>query len=149
MKGVDFPAQRGFLAGGLVRMDHPFPSSLIECRYCLAERGFRIRGVFAHHQHFYMESERFRMSLLAGCVPIKVVPPDQVVPPGLVFGGLVLSETDVAQRLHAFDFRAIRRRFRDDFRGLPGLSESLATFLRKRGILPSDAESSENVRVAA
>ena len=122
---------------------------LNETQYEAVLRRCRFHVWCAHHRHFYMESERFRMSLLAGCVPIKVVAPEQAVPAGLVFGDLVLSEADVAQRLRAFDFRAVRRRFRDDFRSLPGLSESLATFLRTRGILPPDAEFSESVREAA
>jgi len=93
----------------------------------------------AHHTHFYMESERFRMSLLAGCVPIKVVPPGQPVPPGLALGSFVLSENEVARRLREYDFRAMRRRFRDAFRSLPSLKDSLAAYFTARGIMEAGA----------
>jgi len=107
----------------------------------------------SHHKHFYMEGERFRMSLLAGCVPIKVVPNDQPVPSGMPFRSLVLSEAEVVKHLREFDFRVVRRRFRDDFRNLPGLTESLAAFLMARGIVDSQAVTragvSSAMRVAA
>jgi hypothetical protein len=122
---------------------------LNEAQYATVLRRCRYHIWCAHHKHFYMESERFRMSLLAGCVPIKVVAADQAVPPGLVFGELVLSEADVARRLRTFDFRAVRHRFREEFRNLPSLSESLAMFLRKRGILLQDAQAPDNLRQAA
>ncbi len=122
---------------------------LNEAQYDAVLRRCRYHIWCAHHEHFYMESERFRMSLLAGCVPIKIVPAGHAVPSGVVFGELVLSENEIAQRLRTFDFRAVRRQFREDFHGLPGLCESLGGFLTSRLILPPEAETFENRRQAA
>ena len=83
----------------------------------------------SHHHSFYMESERFRMSLLAGGVPVKVLsrplPPGQAVP----FPYLMVEEAELAERLSSFDFQAVRRRFRDDFRRVKALRVGLADFL--------------------
>jgi hypothetical protein len=122
---------------------------LNEAQYAAVLRRCRYHVWCAHHGHFYMESERFRMTLLAGCVPIKVVPADQPIPPGIVFPDLLLSESEVGQRLRALDFRTVRRRFREGFRGLPGLSESLAAFLSRRGIIGADGPISGVERAAA
>src|SRR5207248_3558879 len=89
----------------------------------------------SHHAHFYMESERFRMSLLAGSVPVKVVPDRKAVPPRLLFDYLVLDEEEVAGRLREMDFAAVRRRFRDDFRAVPGVAAGLAGYLVAAGVL--------------
>src|SRR5262249_8445025 len=84
---------------------------------------------------FYMESERFRMSLLAGSVPVKVVRDRKVVPGGLSFDYLVLDEEEVAGRLREMDFRAVRQRFRDDYRAVPGVAAGLAGYLAAAGVL--------------
>jgi len=92
----------------------------------------------SHHAHFYMESERFRMSLLAGSVPVKVVRDRKVVPGGLSFDYLVLDEEEVAGRLREADFRAVRQRFRDDYRAVPGVAAGLAGYLVAAGVLRPD-----------
>lgn len=92
----------------------------------------------SHHGHFYMESERFRMSLLAGSVPVKVVADRRVVPGRLRFDYLVLDEEEVAGRLRDMDFAAVRRRFRDDYRALPGIAAGLAGYLVAAGVLRPD-----------
>jgi hypothetical protein len=95
----------------------------------------------SHHAHFYMESERFRMSLLAGSVPVKVVPDRKAVPARLLFDYLVLDEEEVAGRLREMDFQAVRRRFRDDFRAVPGIAAGVAGYLVAAGVLrPGEAE---------
>ena len=79
----------------------------------------------SHHDWFYMEGERFRQSLLAGGVPIKVVvsPPDTVQP--LPFSYLLVSEERLAETVQAMDFAAIRQRATDEICALPLLEESL------------------------
>jgi hypothetical protein len=89
----------------------------------------------SHHDHFYMESERFRMSVLAGAVPVKVVPGGAAMPRGLCFEYLVCPAAEVTRRLRGLDFHQVRRRFRDDYRDLPGLAAGLAGFLEERGVL--------------
>jgi hypothetical protein len=91
----------------------------------------------SHHQHFYLESERFRMSVLAGCVPLKVVAEDQDVPSDVPFDYLILREEEVAGKMRQYDFHDIRRRFYADFLTFPSLAAGLAKFLSAQGILPS------------
>lgn len=83
----------------------------------------------SHHGNFYMESERFRMSLLAGGVPIKVVakarPGGEAVP----FDYLMIEREAVGRALKSLDFEQTRRRFREDFRRLKVLKAGLADYL--------------------
>ncbi len=104
-----------------------YESVLRNCRYHLW---------YSDRSHFCLESERFRLSLLAGCVPIKVVSEDQDRPSHLPFDYLVLRESDAAERMRQFNFHELRRRFRADFLTLPSLAEGLAKFLRSRSLLP-------------
>lgn len=83
----------------------------------------------SHHEAFYLESERFRMSLLAGSVPVKVVSDSRHVRPDLPFSYLTIEATDLAERLRSFDFKEMRQRFRHDFRQLKPLRVGLAEFL--------------------
>jgi glycosyltransferase involved in cell wall biosynthesis len=92
----------------------------------------------SHHPHFYMESERFRDSLLTGSVPLKVVdrPPDasRVFP----FEHLVAAHDGAPAWVRAIDYGAAWARFRDEFLGLPSLEEGLAAFV---GVAPpADAD---------
>lgn len=89
---------------------------------------------FSHRQHFCLESERFRMSLLTGCVPIKVISEDEDRPRSLPFDYLVLRESEAAERIRRFDFYEIRRRFRADFLAFPSLARGLATFLTAQSL---------------
>lgn len=106
-------------------------------QYDTVMRKSRYQVWCSHHQHFYMESERFRMSLLAGCVPLKVVSDDHEMPPHLPFDYLVLRESEVARQMRQYDFREIRRRFYGDFLAFPSMAASLAKFLTSQAILPA------------
>lgn len=79
----------------------------------------------SHHEHFYMESERFRQSLLAGAVPVKVLLDAREPNASLPFAYLLLDEAGFTTALRAFDFAATRRRFTDEYRALPSLAESI------------------------
>ena len=89
----------------------------------------------SHHGAFYVESERFRMSLLAGSVPIKVVSDASHIRPDMPFSYLTIEVRELAERLRCFAFQATRQRFRDDFRQLKPLREGLAEFLSTVGVL--------------
>jgi hypothetical protein len=82
----------------------------------------------AHHPGFYVEGERFRRSLLAGAVPIKVnlSPRD----PGLMvpFSYLIWQPHDLGEKLRKLDFEATRWQFIDDYCRLPTLEEALDAF---------------------
>ena len=79
----------------------------------------------SHHEAFYAEGERFRVSALCGGVPIKIYhqppAPDLITP----FSFLMLPEADFPSRLHAMDFPTVRRRFLDEFDRLPLLESGL------------------------
>jgi hypothetical protein len=92
----------------------------------------------SHHPHFYMESERFRDSLLTGSVPLKVVdrPPDasRVFP----FEQLVTGHDEVPAWVRGIDYAVAWARFREEFLALPSLEEGLAAFV---GVAPpADAD---------
>jgi hypothetical protein len=91
---------------------------------------------FSHHQHFCLESERFRLSLLTGCVPIKVISEDEDRAPSPPFDYLVLRESEAAEKIRQLDFHEIRRRFRADFLAFPSLAGGLAKFLISHSLLP-------------
>ncbi|APW60253.1 hypothetical protein [Paludisphaera borealis] len=97
----------------------------------------------SHHDHFYMEPERFRSSLLTGGVPIKIVPRKQVPPAGSPFSYLLFS-VDALYELSDQSFTELADRFRDDWRNLPTLEQGLRTLLGD----PSLADASRHVRAA-
>lgn len=105
---------------------------LNERQFATVLRRCRYHVWCSHHPHFYMEVERFRMALLAGCVPIKVMPSSQDLPAGLVFRSLVVSEAELHGRLRHGDFRSEVRRGRKEFCNLPSLTDSLAAFFASR-----------------
>jgi hypothetical protein len=84
----------------------------------------------SHHRHFYMEGERFRASLLAGGIPIKVVlyPWDRSLQ--IPFDYLLMEEKTFDEQLYTMDFLSMRRRFAEDFLSLPTLEESLGSLLQ-------------------
>jgi len=96
----------------------------------------------SHHEHFYMEPERFRASLLTGGVPIKVVQGDQAPPAHTPFDYLLVPRNELARLAHE-DFPSLLRRFQDDWRGLPTMRESLYSLLVETGVMeaPSEARS--------
>ncbi len=79
----------------------------------------------SHHETFYAEGERFRISALCGGVPIKVYrqppPPELVVP----FSSFMLPEADFSSRLRAMDFSTAMGSFLDEFESLPLLESEL------------------------
>jgi len=82
----------------------------------------------AHHTYFYLESERFRQSVLAGAVPIKLrttALPSEPFP----FTNFVLDEETFPDQLRAIDFPTMQQRAIDEFKALPGLEEGLLSFL--------------------
>jgi len=92
---------------------------------------------YSQHQHFCLESERFRLSLLAGCVPIKIAPEDQDKPSSLSFDYLVVRESEATDKIRQLNFHEIRHRFCADFLAFPSLAEGLAKFLVTRSLLPA------------
>jgi hypothetical protein len=105
----------------------------------------------SHHSAFYMESERFRMSLLAGGVPVKVLASAEHCQAAAPFSYLMIEQSVLAERLRSFDFEVIRRRFRDDFRQIQPLPAGLAAFLASTSVLDCHpaAEQAEPVAQAA
>ena len=106
-------------------------------QYETALRKSRYHIWYCRDQHFSLESERFRQSLLAGGVPIRVVSGDLQKPSSLPFGNLVLHASEAAERIRQFNYSEIRRRFRAEFLALPRLAEGLAKFLISRSLLPA------------
>lgn len=53
----------------------------------------------SHHSFFYMEPERFRLSVLSGCVPIKVLINGQKVPEGAPLGPLMVPREELSEAL--------------------------------------------------
>jgi hypothetical protein len=88
----------------------------------------------SHHSYFYMEPERFRSSLLTGGVPVKIVGSRQEVPESAPLSYLMMEPGDVAGRLSGRVFPQLRRRFREDWRRFPTLSQEIARVLREAGI---------------
>ncbi|HEX4590715.1 MAG TPA: hypothetical protein VH120_12335, partial [Gemmataceae bacterium] len=84
-----------------------------------------------HHGRFYMESERFRDSLLAGCVPIKIGTAAADRPEYLPFRYLTKPEQELIGGWDDLDSPETWDRFAAEFAALPTLEESLAAALRK------------------
>ncbi len=86
----------------------------------------------AHHTYFYLESERFRQSVLAGAVPIKLL--TTALPSGpFPFTDFVLDEETFPQQLRAMDFPTMQQRAIDEFKALPGLEEGILSHLALTG----------------
>lgn len=84
----------------------------------------------SHHQYFYLEPERFRMSALTGSIPVKVVEPDEPIPPEMPFGYLVMTPEDLATRLSDPNaFHKVRDIHQRDWLQRPSLANSLASVL--------------------
>lgn len=88
----------------------------------------------SHHDHFYMEPERFRTSLLTGSVPVKVVESAAGVPTDAPFRYLVMEPRDVPGRLTPELFARVRRTFCQDFLDRPTLADELARVLSELGV---------------
>jgi hypothetical protein len=89
----------------------------------------------SHHPHFYMESERFRDSLLTGSIPLKVV--DRLSDPSRVFPfeQLVAIHDDAPAWVRGIDYATTSAKFRDEFLALPSLEEGLTAFV---GVAPPE-----------
>jgi hypothetical protein len=92
---------------------------------------------FSKHRSFFMESLRFRMAWLSGCVPVEVVDDSADLPENLPFSDWVMREGEVAERLRTFRFRESRRAFREEYLRRPKLEDGLASLVRKFGYLAS------------
>jgi SAM-dependent methyltransferase len=84
----------------------------------------------SHHGRFYMESERFRDSLLAGCVPVKIGTAAADRPDYLPFRFLTKPEQELIGGWDGLDSADTWERFAAEFAALPTLEESLAGALR-------------------
>jgi hypothetical protein len=87
----------------------------------------------SHHSHFYMEPERFRLSLLTGGVPIRVVSSRQEMPPAVPFPYLLLEWRELGEHLTVWAFSRLRERLRQDWQTFPLLAEELAHLLQIPG----------------
>lgn len=128
-RGFVYMPNEGTVASKAVQQltQRQYETVLRKCRYHIWYSG---------HRHFGLESERFRLSLLAGCVPIKIMPEDGECPSQLPFDYLLLRESEAAERIRQFNFQDMRRRFRTDFLAHPSLEDGLAKFLASRSLLP-------------
>jgi hypothetical protein len=88
----------------------------------------------SHHPYFYMEPERFRASLLTGGVPVKIIDSRREVPASAPLTYLMMEPGDVGERLTEQIFPRIRRRYWEDWRRFPTLSQEVAAVLREAGI---------------
>lgn len=87
----------------------------------------------AHHSHFHLEGERFRNSLLAGGVPIKIMLGPATTGASVPFPYLMLDEQHFEQLLREMDFEAARAQFREEFFALPTLEDCLAEVVMTNG----------------
>lgn len=92
----------------------------------------------SHHEHFYLEPERFRTSLLTGGAPLKVVRPGAAIPPGAPFTEFLIP-WDELQRASTGDLREAVALYRNLWRPLPTLRDGLADLLADLGLAPRPA----------
>lgn len=103
----------------------------------------------SHHEHFYMEPERFRTSLLTGGVPIKVVDSSAVLPPAAPFRYLMMEARDMPGRLTPELFARVRRQFCQDYMACPTLTHELARVLTDLGVWFGPTPRSSSVDTAS
>lgn len=87
----------------------------------------------SHHPYFYMEPERFRLSVLSGCVPIKVLIDGQGPPEGAPLRPLMVPLGELAEALRPGQDAWYRRMVIDAYRRR-SLSASFAGALAALGI---------------
>lgn len=85
------------------------------------------------HRQLYFESPRFRACRQAGCLPLKVVGDETVLPGDLPFRDFVVRERDVADRLRGSDYEAERRSFQTEYSRRPRLGEGLDSLMGELG----------------
>ena len=87
----------------------------------------------SHHPYNYLESIRFRLALLTGCVPIKINLRSQKIDNSTPFSALIMEENDCIERIRSLDFQTARRQFVDEFCALPSLEASVLGLLSQWG----------------
>lgn len=85
----------------------------------------------SHHPYPYAESIRFRLALMAGCVPIKVNMEPQFDLTKLPFSSLILNKSDFVKELQDLNFEEARERFVEEFCALPSFEEVLHRLLQE------------------
>ena len=116
---VYMPMLAPFTQGGLHLDEAQFSAVLSRARYQVWR---------SHHAHFYLESERFRQSALAGGVPVKLI--TAPLPSGPIpFRDFLVDAETFASQLREWDFMTMRRRVAEEFRMLPSLNNSLLAAL--------------------
>jgi hypothetical protein len=88
----------------------------------------------SHHRFFYMESERFRSSMLTGGVPVKIIESRLDIPETAPLSYLMMELGDIEGRLTASVFPRLRRLLRSNWRQFPTLTQEMARFLRQAEI---------------
>lgn len=88
----------------------------------------------SHHDHFYLEPERFRTSLLTGSVPIKVLDKDTSPPIDAPFRYLLMPDSELRERLNSEMFHRVREVHVQDWLSRSTLADGLAELLRKIGM---------------
>lgn len=83
----------------------------------------------SHHAHFYVEPERFRVSLLTGGVPVKIVGARRDVPESVPFAKLFFEVSNVGALRQPGLFATMREQFQAEWRGFPSLASELARVL--------------------
>lgn len=74
---------------------------------------------------FYLEGERFRMSLLSGGVPIKVLTTSDLSTTTIHFRYLIVEMDNCIKYLRSLDCQSIYHRFASEFLAFPSLESSL------------------------
>lgn len=87
----------------------------------------------SHHEHFYMEPERFRTSLLTGGAPLKVVSPGFEPPAGAPFAEFLVP-WDELHRASKSDLSEVVALYRRRWRAMPTLCDGLADLLADLGL---------------
>lgn len=121
--------------GGFIYMPSPAPYTeqgsphLNQEKFEMVLRQTQYQIWCSHHHHFYMEPERFRMSLLTGGVPIKILDSREDVPSEARFPYLMMEAAEVGQRLRPGDFERVRARSWGDWQQVPLLTAELGRVL--------------------
>ena len=93
----------------------------------------------SHHENFYMEPERFRLSMLSGCVPIKVLIDGQPIPDSAPLRPFMLRRSELSEALRPGRDRWFRRLLFDSY-GKRSLASSFEYALAASGIRVPGAE---------
>jgi hypothetical protein len=88
----------------------------------------------SHHHYFYMEPERFRLPMLAGCVPMKVLIDGQEAPGDAPLTYLMVAREKLAEIVRSRCDRWLHSRLCEEYRRNP-LASSLAGALEGLGLL--------------